>query len=32
MKVLVTGANGHIDANVVRALIKQWHAVRTFIR
>lgn len=32
MKVLVTGANGHIGANVVRALIKQGHSVRGFIR
>lgn len=32
MKVLVTGANGHIGANVVRALIKQGHAVRGFVR
>lgn len=32
MKVLVTGANGHIGANVVRALIKQGHVVRGFIR
>lgn len=32
MKVLVTGANGHIGANVVRALIKQGHDVRGFVR
>ncbi|WP_250657830.1 NAD-dependent epimerase/dehydratase family protein [Alkalimarinus coralli] len=32
MKVLVTGANGHIGANVVRALLKQGHQVRGFIR
>ncbi len=32
MKVLVTGANGHIGANVVRALINQGHTVKGFIR
>ncbi len=32
MKVLVTGANGHIGANVVRELLAQGHAVRAFVR
>ncbi|PIE38273.1 MAG: nucleoside-diphosphate sugar epimerase [Gammaproteobacteria bacterium] len=32
MKVLVTGANGHIGANVVRALLEQAHQVRAFVR
>ncbi|UZE94823.1 NAD-dependent epimerase/dehydratase family protein [Alkalimarinus alittae] len=32
MKVLVTGANGHIGANVVRSLIQQGHTVKGFIR
>lgn len=32
MKVLVTGANGHIGANVVRELLEQGHEVRAFVR
>jgi len=32
MKVLVTGANGHIGANVVRELLAQGHSVRAFVR
>ncbi|MDX1451774.1 MAG: NAD-dependent epimerase/dehydratase family protein [Oleiphilaceae bacterium] len=32
MKVLVTGANGHIGANVVRELLAQQHSVRAFVR
>lgn len=32
MKVLVTGANGHIGANVVRALLKAHHEVRGMLR
>lgn len=32
MRVLVTGANGHIGANVVRALQNQGHEVRAFVR
>lgn len=32
MKVLVTGANGHIGANVCRELITQGHEVRAFVR
>lgn len=32
MKVLVTGANGHIGANVVRSLLKQNYQVKAFIR
>ena len=32
MKVLVTGANGHIGANVVRSLISQDHQVKAFVR
>ncbi|PID44727.1 MAG: nucleoside-diphosphate sugar epimerase [Proteobacteria bacterium] len=32
MQVLVTGANGHIGANVVRALLEKGHRVRAFIR
>ena len=32
MKVLVTGANGHIGANVCRELLSQGHQVRAFVR
>jgi len=32
MKVLVTGANGHIGANVVRELLSRGHEVRAFVR
>ncbi len=32
MKVLVTGANGHIGANVVRALLAKQHEVVAFVR
>lgn len=32
MKVLVTGANGHIGANVCRELLAQGHEVRAFVR
>lgn len=32
MKVLVTGANGHIGSNVVRCLIKEGYSVKAFIR
>ena len=32
MKVLVTGANGHIGSNVVRELLAQGHEVRAFVR
>lgn len=32
MKVLVTGANGHIGANVCRELLQQGHEVRAFVR
>ena len=32
MKVLVTGANGHIGANVVRELLQQGHQVKAFVR
>jgi dihydroflavonol-4-reductase len=32
MKVLVTGANGHIGSNVVRSLISQDYQVKAFIR
>lgn len=32
MKVLVTGANGHIGSNVVRELLAQNHEVRAFVR
>jgi len=32
MKVLVTGANGHIGSNVVRSLIDQNYQVKAFIR
>lgn len=32
MLVLVTGANGHIGANVVRALLVKGHKVRAFVR
>lgn len=32
MKVLVTGANGHIGANVCRELLRQGHEVRAFVR
>lgn len=32
MKVLVTGANGHIGANVCRELLQQGHSVRAFVR
>lgn len=32
MKVLVTGANGHIGANVVRQLLDEGHEVRAFVR
>lgn len=32
MKVLVTGANGHIGANVVRSLLRDGHDVRGSIR
>ena len=32
MKVLVTGANGHIGANVVREALSQGHEVRAFVR
>lgn len=32
MKVLVTGANGHIGSNVVRALLKAHHDVRGMLR
>lgn len=32
MKVLVTGANGHIGANVVRSLLREGHTVRAFVR
>lgn len=32
MKVLVTGANGHIGANVVRSLLDQHHEVKAFVR
>lgn len=32
MKVLVTGANGHIGANVVRSLLNQGYQVKAFIR
>lgn len=32
MKILVTGANGHIGANVVRELIQQAYEVRVFVR
>jgi dihydroflavonol-4-reductase len=32
MKVLVTGANGHIGANVVRELLEEGHEVRAFVR
>ncbi len=32
MKVLVTGANGHIGANVTRELLAQGHEVRAFVR
>lgn len=32
MRVLVTGANGHIGANVVRALLVKGHTVKAFIR
>lgn len=32
MKVLVTGANGHIGSHVVRLLLEQGHTVRAFVR
>lgn len=32
MKVLVTGANGNIGANVVRSLLQQNHQVKAFVR
>jgi len=32
MKVLVTGANGHIGANVCRELLQQGHEARAFVR
>ncbi len=32
MKVLVTGANGHIGANVCRELLSQSHSVRALVR
>ncbi len=32
MRILVTGANGHIGANVVRALIAAGYEVRAFVR
>jgi len=32
MQVLVTGANGHIGAHVVRQLLDQGHQVRAFVR
>ncbi|MDG9668589.1 NAD-dependent epimerase/dehydratase family protein [Hahella sp. CR1] len=32
MKVLVTGANGHIGSHVVRQLLDQNHEVRAFVR
>ena len=32
MKVLVTGANGHIGSNVVRSLLAQDYQVKAFIR
>ncbi|TBW59398.1 NAD-dependent epimerase/dehydratase family protein [Marinobacter halodurans] len=32
MRVLVTGANGHIGSHVVRQLIEQGHSARAFVR
>lgn len=32
MKVLVTGANGHIGSHVVKQLLEQGHEVRAFVR